>query len=57
MGSEQMSKYNDRIRELQSKLMDETDNSKKIQIKYDIDILKLRVRIESIKSRKERMKK
>ena len=57
MGSEQMSKYNDRIRELQSKLMDETDNSKKTQIKYDIDILKLRVRIESIKSMKDKLRK
>jgi hypothetical protein len=53
MGSEQISKYNERIRTLQGKLSNETDLNKKKRINYDIEILKLRVRIESIKGQKE----
>ena len=53
MGSEKISEYNQRIRELQTKLSDEVDTTKKQRINYDIEILKLRVRIESSKGQKK----
>jgi hypothetical protein len=53
MGSEQISKYNERIRELQSKLSDEVDKNKKQRINYDIEILKLRVRISTLQTQKK----
>ena len=51
--SEQISKYNERIRELQSKLSDEVDKNKKQRINYDIEILKLRVRISTLQTQKK----
>lgn len=53
MGTEQISKYNERIRSLQEKLSHETDVNRKKRINYDIEILKLRIRIENLKGQKD----
>jgi hypothetical protein len=55
MSSEKIFEYNRRIRELQSKLSDEVDKTKKQRINYDIEILKLRLHIESLKNQKENL--
>jgi hypothetical protein len=55
--SAKISEYNQRISQLQSKLSDEVDRTKKQRINYDIEILRLRIRISMIQNNKQQLTK